>query len=1013
MGGKRLDKPKGKGGEKPQKKAKQNDGPLRMDIDFQEDGGDVDVSDDDVDFVQQYGSRIGFLENLDKSALDKSVKAKQGKEAKEQAAARAKAKAGGDDSDGGEGDGEADYERRPRAADTKAAREGGSKGLPVKTLDGTVMYAPKEQRRALKQADGDDGPAGAVSAADTIRVAGVTIVDARDEEVARAAAEKAEAEAAAARKAEEARAAAAARRAVAEDAAAGGLPPDVVTALRAATDDAARRQVLKEAMAAAAQKLLSGPEDHIGEARTLIALAGSDDPTITRLAMLSLTAVFKDIIPGYRIRLPTAAEMEVKVSHDVQKLRDFESGLLRSYQQYLKLLLAAANRKGGGGQGGGSQGSGQPLATSRIAVKCMCAMLAAQPHFNYTSDLLQAIVPRMAARDDAMRTMCCDAVRMLLVADVDCGVAKEAVQLVADLVRKRSCACHANVVRVLAVLTFNQVTRKEPEEGKRGRKKPEKKAMKPAKMALKAAKAAKQGRGMPTGALEAMAARKQTKRDVAAEVAQSFREADVAPDAKLQAQRQSHMLEALFEIYFRVLKHATSSGLAALSREAAAGGKEAAGSEASTSTSMSAGSAGVAGSLGWGRDRLTKKFPLLYPTLEGLARYTHLISVEYFNDLMEVFKQLLLSPNLPLVERLRLLLTASDILKGQGEALTIDRRDFYVRLYDALLLVPFRTLAEVNAEVVDHDDNDDDIDAAVSAGASAASCGQDPEVVLLACTLQQLLCDTKIGDMARVAGFVKRCATAALGGGSADGVVLMGCMLRLLRRYPRLLSMLDYEGEAPVGGRLFDANCPDPSEAGAMASTLWELCGLTHHYHPHVASAATSLLAMAPGGGRGGSGDGGSGSGSLSGPLALAGTTRELARAYDTSLGAFRPAPQKPKARKAVDGGGVSGGMLRRLQHAEAAAPATPEMAELLARVEAAMRDGADGSASAGLASHFRTQRLYERNGELRREKRVLMEKIKRFSVHLATRQQVHTAQARAGVVKGGGAQGKKRAGAC
>lgn len=58
------------------------------------------------------------------------------------------------------------------------------------------------------------------------------------------------------------------------------------------------------------------------------------------------------------------------------------------------------------------------------------------------------------------------------------------------------------------------------------------------------------------------------------------------------------------------------------------------------------------------------------------------------------YTQLLRSPTLPLVERLRLLLTASDILRGQGEALTIDRRDFYARLYEALALAPYRQLGE-------------------------------------------------------------------------------------------------------------------------------------------------------------------------------------------------------------------------------------------------------------------------------------------------------------------------------
>lgn len=47
----------------------------------------------------------------------------------------------------------------------------------------------------------------------------------------------------------------------------------------------------------------------------------------------------------------------------------------------------------------------------------------------------------------------------------------------------------------------------------------------------------------------------------------------------------------------------------------------------------------TAPSLGQPRAKLLKKHPLLYPVLEGLAIYTHLISVEYFNDIMDVFHQ--------------------------------------------------------------------------------------------------------------------------------------------------------------------------------------------------------------------------------------------------------------------------------------------------------------------------------------------------------------------------------------
>ena len=39
----------------------------------------------------------------------------------------------------------------------------------------------------------------------------------------------------------------------------------------------------------------------------------TEDSYVARLAMLSAVAVHKDILPGYRIRLPTAKEQEVKV----------------------------------------------------------------------------------------------------------------------------------------------------------------------------------------------------------------------------------------------------------------------------------------------------------------------------------------------------------------------------------------------------------------------------------------------------------------------------------------------------------------------------------------------------------------------------------------------------------------------------------------------------------------------------------------------------------------------------
>ena len=60
--------------------------------------------------------------------------------------------------------------------------------------------------------------------------------------------------------------------------------------------------------------------------------------TIQKLALAALMAVYKDVIPGFRIRPLSDDELKVKVSKDVKKLRSFEQGLVSGYQLYVEKL---------------------------------------------------------------------------------------------------------------------------------------------------------------------------------------------------------------------------------------------------------------------------------------------------------------------------------------------------------------------------------------------------------------------------------------------------------------------------------------------------------------------------------------------------------------------------------------------------------------------------------------------------------------------------------------------------
>jgi nucleolar complex protein 3 len=108
----------------------------------------------------------------------------------------------------------------------------------------------------------------------------------------------------------------------------------------------------------------------------------------------------------------------MRVSKEVQALRDFEQALLKGYQAYLKTLLAAATVKPTTSPVAAGHSSSSVLATKRVAVRCMGQLLVARPGFNYCSDLLQALVPMMLGPDGQVQAAACDAIRQLLQEDV-------------------------------------------------------------------------------------------------------------------------------------------------------------------------------------------------------------------------------------------------------------------------------------------------------------------------------------------------------------------------------------------------------------------------------------------------------------------------------------------------------------------------------------------------------------------------------------------------------------------
>ncbi|KAK3079131.1 hypothetical protein LTS18_005667, partial [Coniosporium uncinatum] len=91
-----------------------------------------------------------------------------------------------------------------------------------------------------------------------------------------------------------------------------------------------KQQILqaKEELARLASHINEDPEEHAGSLKRLAEVGSSDNITVAKLALATQLAVFKDIIPGYRIR-PLEEELKTeKLSKEVKKLKTYEQSLV-------------------------------------------------------------------------------------------------------------------------------------------------------------------------------------------------------------------------------------------------------------------------------------------------------------------------------------------------------------------------------------------------------------------------------------------------------------------------------------------------------------------------------------------------------------------------------------------------------------------------------------------------------------------------------------------------------------
>ncbi|KAJ5148055.1 hypothetical protein N7526_001407 [Penicillium atrosanguineum] len=286
----------------------------------------------------------------------------------------------------------------------------------------------------------------------------------------------------------------------------------------------------KEDLARIAMLINEDPEENIALFKTMAEMVEKDSPiTVKKLALASQAAIFKDVIPGYRIRPLSEEDKTAKVSKDVRKLRDFEQSLVSNYRNYVNKLSTITKP--------GRFVYVDPGLKS-IAINCACSMLQAVPHFNLRNDLLKIVVNRLAKKMiDADQIKCRETMEDIFAKDNDGIVSQEAVRLLAKMMKARDFNINETVLDTFLHLRllgeFNlkasqdRVDREEEEQphGKKQKQKREFRTKKERKV--------------------------QKERKI---VEKDMKQADAMVSHEERDKSQAETLKLVFGIYFRILK---------------------------------------------------------------------------------------------------------------------------------------------------------------------------------------------------------------------------------------------------------------------------------------------------------------------------------------------------------------------------------------------------------------------------------------------------------------------------
>uniref|UniRef100_A0A8C4ZA17 Nucleolar complex protein 3 homolog n=1 Tax=Gadus morhua TaxID=8049 RepID=A0A8C4ZA17_GADMO len=489
--------------------------------------------------------------------------------------------------------------------------------------------------------------------------------------------------------------------------------------------------------------IISDPNNNIKKLKELRGMLMETDSlvavTVRKLVMVSLMEIFKDIVPAFRIRPLTEEEKNAKVKRDTQQLREFEEGLVSQYKFYLENLEQTIKdwkqKKLKRSQAVALQAY---RGLAEVAIRCVCELLVALPHFNFHNNIIVMLVPLMNDSSRKVSDMCCEAMKTLFREDRLGYASLGAVKVLSGMIKGRHFNVRPELLKTLMWLRIREVDLKRDTD-----------------------ETAPKKRFMNNKERRKSLSRMQRKWKKAEEkLEKELLEAEASDNKDKKIKLHTETLDIVFLIYFRILKKA-------------------------------------------------QKSVLLPAVLEGLAKFAHLINLEFFDDLLNVLQNLIRSGDLTNRESLHCIQTAFNILSGQG--------------YPIL--------------------NSLSLSLSLSSGAP-----NDDIIIVLQCLDVMLTKRRKQVTLQRAMAFVKRLCTLSMHVLPNASIGIMAASRAVFHAFPKCDLLLDNDGQ---GSGVYLPELDEPEYCNPQNTSLWELPTLMRHYQPIVRKFAAHLSHGAPSDGSG------------------------------------------------------------------------------------------------------------------------------------------------------------------